>query len=129
MGSGVIKYDPNSVISTTENDSFPTSGISDLKVDKNRNLWFGTNNQGVVKVSNNIIVDVIKREDGLRSNSINCLDVDIYGNVWIGTNNALSRYDGKTIKNYTMDNGLPSNNIRDIITDRNGFVWLATRED
>ena len=126
-GSGIIKYDPNSVISTTENDSFPNSGISDLKVDKNRNLWFGTNNQGVVKVSNNIVVDVIKREDGLRSNSINCLDVDIYGNVWIGTNDALSRYDGKTIKNYTMDDGLPSNNIRDILTDKNGFVWLATQ--
>ena len=64
------------------------------------------------KVSNNIVVDVIKRTDGLRSNSINCLDVDIYGNVWIGTNNALSRYDGKTIKNYTINDGLPSNYIR-----------------
>ena len=125
-GSGVIKFDPNSIINTTEEDSFPASGISDIKVDKNRNLWFATASQGVVQMSDNKVVKQLKRENGLRSNSLNCIDVDLYGNVWVGANNALSKYDGRKVINYTTDDGLPSNNIRDIISDDRGFIWLAT---
>ena len=125
-GSGVVKFDPNSIISTTEEDSFPLSGITDIRVDKNRNLWFATASQGVIQISDNKVVKQIKRDDGLRSNEINCIDVDLFGNIWIGTNNSLSKYDGRKVENITTENGIPSNIIRDLITDDKGFVWMAT---
>ena len=125
-GSGIIKYDPNSIMNTTEEDSFPKSNINDIKVDKNRNLWFATNGQGLIQMSNNKIVKQLKMEDGLRNNNVFAVDIDLYGNVWMATQNALSKYDGREVKNYTTKDGLPSNNIRDLITDDRGFVWIAT---
>tara|TARA_B100000073_G_scaffold151731_1_gene125174 strand:- start:16 stop:4962 length:4947 start_codon:yes stop_codon:yes gene_type:complete len=126
-GAGIVKYDPRSIINTTEADSFPRSRINDIAVDKNRNLWFATNAQGLIKTSNDKITKQIKRENGLRSNSILAVDIDIYGNIWMATPNALSKYDGRNIKNYTIDDGLPLNNIRDIVADDRGFIWLASQ--
>ena len=45
----------------------------------------------------------------------------------MATPNALSKYDGRNIKNYTIDDGLPLNNIRDIVADDRGFIWLASQ--
>ena len=61
-GAGIVKYDPRSIINTTEADSFPRSRINDIAVDKNRNLWFATNAQGLIKTSNDKITKQIKRE-------------------------------------------------------------------
>ena len=121
------KYDPRSILNTTDADSFPKTQIHDIEVDKNRNLWFGTANHGLIKVSDSKIIKQIKREDGLRSNEIFALDFDIYGNVWMATQNALSKYDGREVKNFTTENGLPLNNIRDLVTDDRGYVWLASQ--
>ena len=127
-GSGIVKYDPRSIINTTFTDSFPKTSINDIEVDKNRNLWFGTANHGLIKVSENKIVKKLNRENGLRSNEVLAIDFDIYGNVWIATENALSKYDGREIKNYTVEDGLPSSNIRDLVADKRGFIWLATQK-
>ena len=124
-GAGVVKYDPRSIINTTEADSFPKSRINDMAVDKNRNLWFATNSQGLVQISDNKVVKQLKIEDGLRNNTINAIDIDVYGNVWIATESALSKYDGREIINYTTKEGLPSNIIGDLITDDRGFVWFT----
>ena len=126
-GAGIVKYDPRSILNTTDADSFPKTQIHDIEVDKNRNLWFGTANHGLIKVSDSKIIKQIKREDGLRSNEIFALDFDIYGNVWMATQNALSKYDGREVKNFTTENGLPLNNIRDLVTDDRGYVWLASQ--
>jgi len=124
-GAGIVKYDPRSIINTTEADSFPRSRINDIAVDKNRNLWFATRNQGLIKVTNNKVTKQLTIKNGLRSNNINSIDIDSYGNVWIATESALSKYDGKEIINYTIDEGLPSNNIGDLIVDNKGFVWFT----
>ena len=76
-GAGVVKYDPRSIVNTTEADSFPKSGIFDIKVDKNRNLWFATAGHGLIQMSKNKIVKQLKMKDGLRSNSIFAVDIDL----------------------------------------------------
>ena len=125
-GSGAVKYDPNSIINTTESDSFPKTEIFDIKVDKNRNLWFGTSDQGLIQMSENKIVKQLKVEQGLRSNGIRALDFDMYGNIWMATNSGLSKYDGRKVSNFTTKDGIASDNIRGLLTDDRGNIWLAT---
>lgn len=68
-------------------------------------------------------------KDGLLSNVINCLYQDSQGYIWIGSAEGLTRYDGRTFKNYTPAEGLPFNAISDIIEDKTspGTLWIATQ--
>jgi ligand-binding sensor domain-containing protein len=51
---------------------------------------------------------------------------DRAGNIWFGTvEHGAWRYDGKSLRNYTADDGLTSKDIMGIYTDRHGDLWLA----
>ena len=60
-------------------------------------------------------------------NYIVALEVDQNGIVWVGTWGAgLSRFDGKTFKNYTVKEGLPSNHVFMLHQDKKGVLWIGT---
>ena len=125
-GSGVVKYDPRSIINTTEADSFPNIAINDIKVDKNRNLWIATNGRGLIQLVDGKIKNQFKIEDGLRNNTITSLDIDVYGNIWMATSAGLSKYDGRKIKTFTKEDGLPTNEIKALFADDRGFIWFTS---
>lgn len=48
------------------------------------------------------------------------------GNIWFGTvESGAWRYDGRSLRNYTAEDGLTSKDIMGIYTDRHGDLWLA----
>ncbi len=60
-------------------------------------------------------------------NYIVALTVDRQGIVWIGTWGAgLSRFDGTTFKNYTVQDGLAANHVFMLHEDHNGVLWIGT---
>jgi ligand-binding sensor domain-containing protein/signal transduction histidine kinase len=65
-------------------------------------------------------------ENGLIQSQATCLTQDHFGNLWIGTLGGLSRYDGKTVSNYSIRNGLSSNIIRAVTSDEKGTLWIGT---
>lgn len=68
-----------------------------------------------------------KEAGGYNPNYILAAAVDHKNVKWFGTWGAgLSRFDGKTWKNYTVKDGLPGNFISDILVDREGVLWIAT---
>lgn len=46
-------------------------------------------------------VRLLTMQDGLADNSVSCIYKDKDGFMWFGTNNGLSRYDGKSVKNFS----------------------------
>jgi ligand-binding sensor domain-containing protein len=51
---------------------------------------------------------------------------DRTGNIWFGTvESGAWRYDGRSLRNYTAEDGLTSKDIIAIYTDRHGDLWLA----
>lgn len=59
-------------------------------------------------------------------NYVTALAVDKDGIVWVGTWGAgLSRYDGKSWKTLTMQDGLPSNHIN-VIVVKDEILWVGT---
>lgn len=51
---------------------------------------------------------------------------DRAGNIWFGTvEHGAWRYDGKSLRNFTAEDGLASKDIMCIYTDRRGDLWLA----
>ncbi len=55
--------------------------------------------------------------------------IDAKGILWFGTwGGGLARFDGKTFKNYTRENGLPGNIINAIEIDARGIMWIGTNK-
>lgn len=55
--------------------------------------------------------------------------IDAKGDKWFGTwGGGLSRFDGKTFKNYTTEDGLPGNIINALEMDSKGILWIGTNK-
>jgi len=64
--------------------------------------------------------------DGLQHDVTYNVFQDSKGYVWIGTDDGLSKFDGKTFKNYTLENGLTSSYVTDIKELTSGKLAIAT---
>ena len=125
-GSGILKYDPRSLMNITKEDSFPRGKINAAASDKNSNLWLASNSKGLIRIVNDKVIETFGIKNGLRSNQINDVTIDIYNNIWMATENGLSKYDGKKITSYTTKDGLPRDNITSVYADDSGYLWLGT---
>jgi signal transduction histidine kinase/ligand-binding sensor domain-containing protein len=80
--------------------------ISDIIEDNHGNYWIGTS-KGLVKISQNGIVNLYTQQDGLPMSSINCLKEDRQNNLWIGTSLGLAKFSlSNEIKAFPLNLGL-----------------------
>ena len=66
--------------------------------------------------------------DGLVSNRISRIVRDARGYLWFCTEDGLSRFDGYSFTNYTMQQGLPSNWVDDFLETSGGVFLVGTSE-
>lgn len=64
-------------------------------------------------------------QDGLADNTVSCIHKDADGFMWFGTNNGLSRYDGKTIKNFSLS-GEGYMNISSIVELSESYLGIVS---
>ena len=112
---GVTRFDGNTFISYTHKDGIGAKLEAIGGYEKIANPSFHhQNTEG-------------KEAEGYNPNYILSAAVDRHNVKWFGTWGAgLSRFDGKTWKNYTVKDGLPGNFIADILVDPDGVLWVAT---
>ena len=48
------------------------------------------------------------------------------GNVWFATSGGVTKYDGESFVNFTVENGLSHNDVWSILVDRAGTIWSGT---
>jgi ligand-binding sensor domain-containing protein len=155
--SGLIVYDDNGTIETAADDDFmqlttgpgsgnlPAGEVYSLAVDRNGQLWVGTNEGIAVFYCPEQVFDnptcadaqqIIVEEDGipgylLETESITALAVDGANRKWVGTNNGvwLLSDDGlEEVLYFNSDNSpLFSNQVRTIAIDhQSGDVFIGT---
>lgn len=61
--------------------------------------------------------------DGLPSNSIYMIIQDRHGLIWLATDAGVSRFDGRSFRNYGLEDGLPDADILRIHEDSQGRIW------
>jgi ligand-binding sensor domain-containing protein/signal transduction histidine kinase len=93
--------------------------------DSRGTLWLGTSNRGFIGLSAGHVARY-SRKDGLRSEVINNFFEDSGGRLWIGTASGLIRWDGKTFRNYHVQDGLAYGHVRAIAQDFNGDLLVGT---
>lgn len=148
---GVIACVPNSTSNPTivnissEEEGMPSPNVRALAIDKNGQLWIGTdkglrvvyNTQSFLEnpeVDNIIVLDNGEASELLYQQFITDIEVDGSNNKWIATLDTGLYYfssDGQeTIYHFTKDNSpLPSNDVLDVALDEvNGIVYIATEK-
>src|SRR5262249_278836 len=71
-------------------------------------------------------VKIYTTADGLAQNVVNRIVRDSRGFLWFCTNDGLSRYDGYTFTNYSVEQGLPDSEVRDLLERGAGEYWVGT---
>jgi len=93
--------------------------------DRDGALWIGTEGQGVYRQLEGRLLHYTT-ESGLVNNFIRAFIQSRDGNIWIGTDEGVSRWTGKTFKNYQMRDGLCYFSTRSLLEDREGDLWIGT---
>jgi ligand-binding sensor domain-containing protein/anti-sigma regulatory factor (Ser/Thr protein kinase) len=65
-------------------------------------------------------------DEGIPSSEVYDVVQDLKGYIWIATDRGLSRYDGYSFTNFTMNDGLTDNVIFNIYPDKSGRLWFNT---
>lgn len=100
--------------------SLRNGDITAITQDKDGNIWYGTNDNGIIGYSGN-----------LASNKVTALTSTPDGSIWVGSKNSgLTRIlDGQSyIYSVAKDSlrTLIDDHIKDLCTDKAGNLWIAT---
>jgi ligand-binding sensor domain-containing protein/serine phosphatase RsbU (regulator of sigma subunit) len=131
--NGVSLYDPNSFRKMTSLEGMPippnwTSGILDLKFDKDGFLWAASGVNGLLKIKNERIERVFNTKNSdLESNYVNQLEFSDDGAMWLSSGGSVYRYNNGEIKIMDSELEIPAyTSVQDIAFDNEGTIWLAT---
>lgn len=106
--------------------------IMSLYEDYNGNIWLGSYDGSVSKLSFNssggFEVRRFGQDDGLKSSPILQIAQGKAGNLYFRSEaDGIIRYDGSKFDLLTIDAGLISNNVRSVVVDNNGVLWAGTQ--
>lgn len=135
---GIIRYDGKSFTNIT--GSLGSDRFFSVLQDKKGNFWFGNYGSGVYYYNGKSLQHFTTKE-GLVSNRISSIYEDKIGDIWFGANGGVSRYDGKSFRNYIMKGNVViedntgksypnlssgSNGANPIFEDKTGKLWFGT---
>jgi len=103
-----------------ESDGLVSDYVMSMAVDREGNLWFGTNNG--VSVFDGENWTTYGTSDGLAKKFVDAIAVDCEGNKWFGTMGGLSKFDGTnwTTYNFTLEH------VSAIAIDQECNIWFGT---
>lgn len=119
-------YNTNSPPERRLSDNLVISVLSDL----NGNIWAGTQNAGLYRINNGILINYqpeLNQSASLPSRNIKAIRTDNSGRIWICTTAGLCRYNAGTddFTVFNEKNGLTNSYVYGLIEEKNYF-WIST---
>jgi len=115
--------------------TIPSSGqaetivLNTLYEDRDRNLWLGTDGQGLYHIRKQTVT-TFSQEEGLIHRNVYPVYEDRAGTIWVGAwEGGLSQIKGGKIANFTTRDGLSGGAVTALCEDRAGRLWIATHTD
>ncbi len=103
-----------------------------IRVDREGNVWFGTNGGGL-SVYLGGLFEWSAHSENPEVLAVWSMVIDDDGIMWMGTDGGLVRYTrkgaerGRASELFTVAEGLPHNSIRALYLDDDGTLWLASK--
>ena len=98
--------------------------VTSLMVDRDGNLWVGTDARGVVRIHGDA-VERYRQTDGLSGDSVWDLFEDREGIVWAGTTSGIDSFRDPRVVTFSAVQGLGKDLAAGILASRDGTVWVA----
>ena len=98
--------------------------VTSLIVDRDGNLWVGTDASGVVRIHGDA-VERYRQTDGLSGDSVWALFEDREGIVWAGTTSGIDSFRDPRVVTFSAVHGLGKDLAAGILASRDGTVWVA----
>lgn len=127
-------FDPvkgRSVSFTSLSDRVGKVDITSYYLDKNNDLWIGTNGKGLFVMNSNGGFRLFERTGDIGSDQIQDITMD-RNNIWLSTTNGaivLDRSTGITKKVFDTNSGLPYSSINKILLTPDGTAYVGTECD
>ena len=133
--SGLLRFDGDEFIlfNRLYNDRYDFISARVTYQDSRKNIWIGSNDEGIICLKNDGDIMKFSVHDGLPNNSIRAICEDRLGNIWVGTASGLACIDSKfqIIKLSGFDK-IPNDNrfiVNRLYCDTAGRVWVITRTE
>jgi ligand-binding sensor domain-containing protein/serine phosphatase RsbU (regulator of sigma subunit) len=141
FGEGLFKIDlrTNEVMQYGANEGLTNTNVTKVFVDNKKTIWVLTDGGGAFHIENfsktSEKLKLIKRylhslteESSIPSDVVYSMNQDRNGLFWFGTGSGLSRYDGKSFRNFYEADGLANTFIYSILEDSTGRFWMSTNK-
>ncbi|BDF93905.1 ligand-binding sensor domain-containing diguanylate cyclase [Pseudoalteromonas sp. KAN5] len=99
--------------------------ISSLLQDDHDDIWFGTINKGLFRLSE-IGLEQLDADSGLPANRILSLMQDREKSIWVGTNGGVYRLREAPFSSWTKKRGLNGDYVRSVLSHSDGSMWVGS---
>ena len=123
MEEGTFEHHADQFHKLAEGNELPRSPVISLAQTHNGDVWMGTRDAGLFRVSGGKVQPVRK---GLPDLKINCVLPDRDRGVWVGTDNGIVRWDGTELKSVDTPASLNHFQALAMLQDRDGNLWAGT---
>lgn len=101
--------------------------VREVFQDREGNLWFGTNGEGVCRFDGASLTFFTVKE-GFVGTAVRGIVQDKDGAMWFATDWGISRYESGAFTNYRSANGLSADSAWSMMLDKSGAIWVGTHE-
>lgn len=101
--------------------------VREVFEDREGNLWFGTNGEGVCRYDGESLAYFSVKE-GFGGIAVRGIVQDADGALWFATDGGVTRYAAGAFTNFTKANGLADDSVWSMMLDRSGTIWVGTHE-
>lgn len=122
--AGIVRWDGERLTKAGVPQALDGVQALSLAVDRDANLWVGTNSRGLVRVDR---FGVASRVDpvGDSSDAVTAIFEDREGNIWTGSGGGLESLRDSTFVTYSLPEGVPTDGSNPIFAGADGRVWFA----
>lgn len=131
---GLVRFDGVEFVTYNRNYDVKYSFVSSRTVfeDSKGNIWNGSNDEGVYRISSDGNVKKFSTDDGLPNNSVRSVIEDKEGRIWIGTSHGVAYIDEGD--NIIQPSGLEKYGEENILVsslycDTAGRVWVLSQKE
>lgn len=109
----------------TEENGLPNNYILCLFIDRDNNVWIGTDGSGF-SIFKGLSFIKYDKYSGLPGNQVNAVFKDSKNNLWLGTDNGIALYRNNTFNYFFNEKHHPQSHINTIYEDHAGNIWFGT---
>ncbi len=122
--AGIVRWDGTKLTKAGVPRSLDGVQALAMAVDRDSNLWVGTNSQGLLRINSQGVAHMPESEGPSRE-AVTAVFEDREGNLWVGSASGLMRLRDSTFVTYSLPEGVPADGSSPVFVDSENRTWFS----